>query len=80
MIVATEEQGARRTNAFRIRCIIGLMVLSFIGCQAAEPETVEFKPSGVDWDLQEEALEAKSSSSQPSNPNLEAIGNAFSGF
>ena len=77
MIVATEEQGARRTNAFRIRCIIGLMVLSFIGCQAPEPETVEFKPSGVDWDLQEEALEAESSSS---NPTFEAIGNAFSGF
>ena len=77
MIVATEEQGARRTNAFRIRCIIGLTVLSFIGCQAPEPEAVEFKPSGVDWDLQEEALEAESSSS---NPTFEAIGNAFSGF
>ena len=58
MIVATDEQGERRTNAFWIRCIIGLMVLSFIGCQAPEPEAVEFKPSGVDWELQEEILEA----------------------
>ena len=80
MIVATEEQGARRTNAFRIRCIIGLMVLSFIGCQAPESETVEFKPSGVDWDLQEEALEADSSVARPSNPTLESIRKSFSGF
>ncbi len=79
MIVASEEQGERRTNVVVIRCVIGLMALSFIGCQTPEPETVEFKPTG-EWELEEEIREAESRSSQPSNPNLEAIGNAFSGF
>ena len=80
MIVAKEEKGERRTNAFWIRCIIGLMALSFIGCQAPEPETVEFKTYGVDWELQEKALEADSSVAQPSNPTLESIRKSFSGF
>ena len=79
MIVATKEQGERRTHAVLICCITGLMALSFIGCQTPEPETVEFKPTG-EWELEEEIREAESRSSQPSNPNLEAIGNAFSGF
>ena len=79
MIVANKN-GGRRTKPVWIRCIIGLIALSFFGCQAGESETVEFKPSHSDWESQEEVLEAKSSSSQPTNPNLEAIGKAFSGF
>ncbi|MEE3076368.1 MAG: hypothetical protein VX739_11875 [Planctomycetota bacterium] len=80
MIVATKEQGERRSNAVLICCIIGLMALSFIGCQTPEPETVEFESSGVDWELQEEALEADSSVARPSNPTLESIRKSFSGF
>ena len=79
MIVANEN-GGRRTNAFWIRCIIGLMALSYIGCQTPEPETGEFKPPSVDWELREEALEADSSVAQPSNPTLESIRKSFSGF
>ena len=79
MIVANKN-GGRRTKPVWIRCIIGLIALSFFGCQAGESETVEFKPSHSDWELQEKALEADSSVAQPSNPTLESIRKSFSGF
>ena len=64
--------------------ILGLTVLSFIGCKTSESDTVEFQSSDADWEMSDmpnrSGAGGYSSLSESSNPALESISKAFSGF
>lgn len=82
--VSKLRSSVRRNNSARAWCILGLTVLSFIGCKASESDTVEFQSSDGEWEMSDITDQSgsvgDSSLSETSNPALESISNAFSGF
>ena len=64
--------------------ILGLTVLSFIGCKTSATDTVESQSSDHDWEMSDIPNQSgsggDSSLSESSNPALESISKAFSGF
>ena len=85
MIRASKLQSSVRwTNCPWACFILGLTVLSFIGCKTSESDTVEFQSSDADWEMSDMPNQSgaggDSSLSESSNPALESISKAFSGF
>ena len=85
MIRASKLQSSVPWVNSRWACLIlGLTVLSFIGCKNSESDTVEFQSSDADWEMSDMPNQSgaggDSSLSESSNPALESISKAFSGF
>lgn len=84
MVDVSKTQRDPRRSVSVLIAVITLNLLFFGGCTKPEPETVEFQPSGANWEMSEISHERRSRAdsrfTRPSNPTLEAIGETFSGF